>query len=78
MPRNGRPKPEDGPARELRPVEPASPIVDYRPADIPEILGLYLNAVEAALKSSTDSASVPADDGRRRAGAGKPPTWHPV
>jgi len=78
MPRNGRPKPESGPARHLRPVAPASPIVTYRLADIPEIFSLYLNAVEVALRNSMESASVSADDGRRRIKAGKPATWHPV
>jgi hypothetical protein len=78
MPRNGRPKPGSGPAKDLRPVAPASPIVSYRLADIPEIFSLYLNAVEVALRNSAESASLPGDDGRRRHGLVKPATWHPV
>jgi hypothetical protein len=78
MRKNGRPKPESGPDKDLRPVAPTSPIVTYRLADIPEILSLYLNAVEVALRNSAESANVPADDGRRGAKAGKPATWHSV
>ena len=76
MPRNGRPRPANSPARELRPVTPASPIMTYRVADIPDIFSLYLDAVELALRNSTESASLHADDGRRRAGAGRPVRWH--
>jgi len=50
----------------------------YRVADIPDIFSLYLDAVEVALRNSMESASVSADDGRRRIKAGKPTTWHPV
>ena len=78
MPRNGRPKPESRPARDLRPVAPASPIVTYRLADIPEIFSLYLNAVEIALRNSAETANVPDDDGRRRVKPGKPATLHTV
>jgi hypothetical protein len=78
MRKNGRPKPESGPAGDLRPVEPESPILRYRPADIPDIFSLYLDAVEVALRNSLESANVPAADGRRSVRSGKPATWHPV
>ncbi len=78
MRKNGRPKPESGPARDLRQVAPDSPILTYRVADIPDIFSLYLDAVEVALRNSMESASVSADDGGRRIKAGKPATWHPV
>jgi len=78
MRKNGRPKPESDPVEDLRPVAPASPIVNYRVADIPEIFSLYLNAVEVALRNATKPANVPADDGLRRAGSVKPTTWHPA
>jgi len=50
--------------------------MSYRVADIPDIFSLYLDAVELALRNSTESANLHADDGRRRAGAGRPVTWH--
>ena len=77
MRKNGRPKPESGPTRDLRPVAPDSPILSYRVADIPDLFSLYLDAVEVALRNSLESANVPADDGRR-VRSGKPATWHPV
>jgi hypothetical protein len=78
MRKNGRPKPENGPARDLRPVAPDSPILTYRLADIPDIFSLYLDAVEVALRNSLESANVPDAGGRHRVRTGKPATWHPV
>jgi len=70
MRKNGRPKPESGPAGDLRPVAPDSPILTYRLADIPDIFTLYLDAVEVALRNSLESASVSAAGGRRSVRSG--------
>ncbi len=78
MRKNGRPKTESAAAEDLRPVAPDSPILAYRVKDIPDIFSLYLDAVEVALRNSSESTNVPADDGRRRVGSGKPATWNPV
>ena len=70
-----RTKIRSGRASTLNPIESRSPIASCRVADLPEILSLYLDAVELALHGPNGREIVPADDGSQRRRAGSSPYW---
>ncbi len=55
MPRSSQRTTACGPVSDFRRAAPRSPIVTYRLADYNEVFTLYLDAVELALRESTDS-----------------------